>query len=109
MYRALPASHQHTISGSRQEAMSFFSKQQDKAVSVHTRGSMRASISNRNKQHQERKMVSTQASAWNKMFFSGNLSKALTILLHFKIPMASKLRMKKISDWLSDYSEFVRS
>lgn len=71
---------------------------------------MRASISNRNKQHQERKMVSTQALAWNKMFFSGNLSTALTILLHFEIPMVSKMRMKKkISDWLSDNSEFVSS
>lgn len=74
---------------------------------------MRSSTSNRNKQHQGRKMVPTQDSAWNNFFPSGNLSKALTSLLQFNIPMAlaSKLRMKKklISDWLSAYSKFVRS
>lgn len=46
-------------------------------------------------------------------FFSGNLSKALTVQLQFlNIPMAlaSKFRMKKnISDWLSDYPKIAKS
>lgn len=88
---------QHTVSGSRQEATSFFPKQQDKAVSMHTRGNMRSSTSNRKKATSGNENVINSGFQLGIKKFSGYLSKALTVLLQFKIPMAlpSKFRMKK--------------
>lgn len=102
---------QHTIvSDSGQEATSFFSKQQDKAVSMHTRGGMRSSISDRKKPHQGRKCYQLRLPAWNRIFFWESFKGInCSAIIHNSNSLREQIQKKKISDWLSDYPKLTQS
>lgn len=106
-------SHQHASNGWFLAKGNFFLFQAARQGSEHAhRGSMRSSISNRNKQHQGGKWYQLRLQAGIHFFSLWESFKGINYsAIVKKIPMAlaSKLRMKKISDWLSDYSKFVRS